>query len=66
VARSQDGELVWVPVDAGQPTAKVESVGGTDLTTDVGILRLDEYGRGRTGLTGIDPDRGRIASQWVW
>ncbi|MGB9226051.1 acyl-CoA dehydrogenase, partial [Mycobacterium sp.] len=55
-ARTQDGDLVWVPVDTGQPTAKVESVGGTDLTTDVGILRLDEYDASDR-LTGIDPDR---------
>lgn len=55
-ARTQDADLVWIPVDTGQPTAKVESVSGTDLTTDIGILRLDEYDASDR-LTGIDSDR---------
>jgi alkylation response protein AidB-like acyl-CoA dehydrogenase len=55
-ARTEDGDVVWVPVDTGQPTAKVESVSGTDLTTDIGILRLDEY-IASDRLTGIDPER---------
>ena len=60
-ARTEAGDLVWVPVDTGRPTAKVESVGGTDLTTDVGILRLDEYDASDR-LTGIDPDRAECVS----
>jgi 3-oxochol-4-en-24-oyl-CoA dehydrogenase len=60
-ARTEDGDLVWVPVDTGRATAKVESVAGTDLTTDVGILRLDEYDASDR-LTGIDPDRAECVS----
>ncbi len=57
-AATDDDEIVWVPVDTGQPTAKVESAAGTDLVSDVGILRLDEYGAADSDvLTGIDPDR---------
>ncbi|OBG38020.1 acyl-CoA dehydrogenase [Mycobacterium alsense] len=55
-ARAEDGGLVWVPVDTGAPTATVESASGTDLVSDVGILRLKEY-RAAEALTGIDPDR---------
>jgi 3-oxochol-4-en-24-oyl-CoA dehydrogenase len=57
-ARTQDGDVVWVPVDTGRPTATAESVGGTDLVTDVGILRLDEYDAAASDvLTGIDSER---------
>lgn len=55
-ARTDDGDVVWVPVEAGQSTATVESVSGTDLVADVGILRLDDYRAAET-LTGIHPDR---------
>ena len=57
-ARSQDGDVVWVLIDTGKPTATVESVNGTDLVADVGILRLAEYHAGEPDvLTGIDLDR---------
>ena len=57
-ARSHDGDVVWVPIDTGKPTATVESVHGTDLVADVGVLRLAEYRAGkRDVLTGIDLDR---------
>ena len=36
-ARTHDGGYVWVRVDTGAPTAKIESVQGSDLVTDVGI-----------------------------
>ena len=55
-ARTGDGEVVWVPVDTGKPTAAVESANGTDLVSDVGILRLDDYCADDV-LTGIDPER---------
>ncbi len=59
-ARTQDGDVVWVLVDAGKPTATVESVSGTDLVSDAGILRLAEYCLTDSEvLTGIDPDRAR-------
>jgi 3-oxochol-4-en-24-oyl-CoA dehydrogenase len=57
-ARVQGGDTIWVVVDTGQPTATVESVPGTDLVTDVGILRLAEYCADESDvLTGIDADR---------
>jgi alkylation response protein AidB-like acyl-CoA dehydrogenase len=57
-ARSQDGDVVWVLIDTGKPTATVESVNGTDLVADVGILRLAEYHAGEPDvLAGIDHDR---------
>jgi 3-oxochol-4-en-24-oyl-CoA dehydrogenase len=57
-ARVQDGGLVWVPVDTGKPAATVESLDGTDLVGDVGILRLADY-EASSGdvLDGIDPER---------
>jgi 3-oxochol-4-en-24-oyl-CoA dehydrogenase len=57
-ARTRDGDVVWVLIDTGKPTATVESVNGTDLVADVGILRLAEYHAGEPDvLTGIDVDR---------
>ncbi len=57
-ARTRDGGVVWVLVDTKNPTATVESVPGTDLVTDVGILRLAEYCAAESDvLIGIDPDR---------
>ena len=57
-ARTGDGDLVWVLVDAKKPTVAVESMHGTDLVTDVGILRLNEYGAAESDLlSGIDADR---------
>jgi alkylation response protein AidB-like acyl-CoA dehydrogenase len=57
-ARNQGGDVIWVLVDTGRPTATVESVHGTDLVTDVGIVRLAEHRAAESDvLTGIDPDR---------
>jgi alkylation response protein AidB-like acyl-CoA dehydrogenase len=57
-APTQDGDVVWVAVDTGKPTATVESVAGTDLAGDIGILRLAAYCAAEPHvLTGIDPDR---------
>ena len=71
-ARTEDGELVWALVDSKKPTAAVESIHGTDLVTDVGILRLNEYCAAESDvLTGIDADRaqyialGLVASMTV-
>ncbi len=62
-ARTQDGDVVWVSVDTGQPTAAVESVHGTDLVTDVGTLRLAEYCAAESDvLTGIEPDRAQCVA----
>ncbi|GLE52228.1 acyl-CoA dehydrogenase [Mycobacterium montefiorense] len=57
-ARADGGEIIWVPVDTGSPTAVVESVHGTDLVADAGTLRLTDHLADESGiLTGIDPDR---------
>ncbi|BBX64361.1 acyl-CoA dehydrogenase [Mycobacterium saskatchewanense] len=57
-ARTEDNEVAWVLIDTGNPAATVESVDGTDLVTDVGILRLTHYRAPDSDvLTGIDPDR---------
>jgi 3-oxochol-4-en-24-oyl-CoA dehydrogenase len=57
-AQTRDGDLVWVLVDAKKPTATVESVHGTDLVTDLGILRLADYCAAESDvLVGIDTDR---------
>ena len=69
---AQDGGVVWLPVDTGKSTATVESVHGTDLVSDVGILRLAEHCVADSDmLTGVDPDRaeciavGLVASTMV-
>jgi alkylation response protein AidB-like acyl-CoA dehydrogenase len=57
-ARTEGGDVVWVPVDTDQSTATAEAVAGTDLVTDVGILRLADHRAAETdALTGIDSDR---------
>ncbi|MCV7103613.1 acyl-CoA dehydrogenase [Mycobacterium palustre] len=57
-ARTPGDDLVWVLVETGRPTATVESVFGTDLVTDVGTLRLDEYRATESEvLVGIDAER---------
>ena len=57
-ARTRGGDVIWVLVDTEQPNATVESVHGTDLVTDIGILRLAEYCAAESDvLTAIDPDR---------
>jgi 3-oxochol-4-en-24-oyl-CoA dehydrogenase len=57
-AQTEGGDLVWVLVDAKKPTATVESVPGTDLVTDLGILRLADHCAAESDvLVGIDPDR---------
>jgi alkylation response protein AidB-like acyl-CoA dehydrogenase len=55
-ARCPDGDLRWFVVDTTAATVVVEAQRGTDLTTDVGILRLDGHPV-RTQLTGIDSER---------
>jgi alkylation response protein AidB-like acyl-CoA dehydrogenase len=57
-AHTQDGDVIWVPVDTGKSTVTVASVHGTDLVCDIGILRLAEHRVAESDvLTGIDPDR---------
>ena len=57
-ARTPAGDVLWMSVDTGKPTATVESVQGTDLVSDAGILRLADYSAPDSDvLTGIDPER---------
>lgn len=59
-APTQDGDVVWVPVDAQKPAVAIEPVSGTDLVADAGSLRLDDYAATDSEvLTGIDPERAR-------
>ncbi len=55
-ARTEGDDIVWALIDAEKPAASVESVTGTDLVGDAGILRLTDYAA-RDVLTGIDADR---------
>lgn len=56
--RAEGEEVVWVLVDTERPTAAVHSVSGTDLVSDVGILRLEEYHAAESELlVGIDAER---------
>lgn len=62
-ARTEAGDVVWIVVDTAKPTAAVESVSGTDLVTDVGIVRLTDYHVAESDtLTGIDPDRAQCVA----
>lgn len=62
-ARTEDDAVIWVVVDTEKPTATTEPINGTDLVSDVGILRLDGYPAARPEvLTGIDPDRARCVT----
>lgn len=61
-ARTGDDGLVWVLVDTENPAAAVESVPGTDLVTDVGILRLNDYRSESPALAGIDADRAQCVA----
>lgn len=62
-ARTPDDNVIWVPVDTEKDAATVEPVSGTDLVTDAGILRLDDYcATDADVLVGIDPDRARCVT----
>ncbi|CQD03134.1 acyl-CoA dehydrogenase [Mycobacterium lentiflavum] len=57
-ARSDGGDVVWAVVRKENPTATIESVSGTDLVTDIGIMRLADHPVAESDvLTGIDSDR---------
>jgi 3-oxochol-4-en-24-oyl-CoA dehydrogenase len=56
VAAIAGDEVIWVPVDTEQSSVTVESVPGTDLVADVGIVRLTDYGADGV-LAGIESER---------
>ncbi|MEE6136033.1 acyl-CoA dehydrogenase [Mycobacterium sp. 050128] len=57
-ARTDGDDVVWAVVRKENSTTTIESVTGTDLVTDIGIVRLADYPVAEPDvLTGIDPDR---------
>jgi alkylation response protein AidB-like acyl-CoA dehydrogenase len=62
-ASTPDGETVWLALDNEKAELRVEPQNGTDLTVDVGTLRLDGHEISDTVvLTGFDGDRARCAA----
>lgn len=62
VAATSDDGMLWFVADPAVAGATVEARTGTDLTTDVALLRLDRYRvTAAECLTGIDGDRARCA-----
>ncbi|SBS76042.1 Acyl-CoA dehydrogenase domain-containing protein [uncultured Mycobacterium sp.] len=57
-ARGEDGADLWFALDAGSAGIVVEQQRGTDLSTDIGMLTLDDY-PADVVVTGIDPARAR-------
>ena len=56
-ARRDDGATLWFVVDPDIASASVQARNGTDLTTDVGILHLDNHNvPDALVLNGIDDD----------
>ena len=57
-ARDEDGADLWFALDVRSAGIVVEQQRGTDLSTDVGILTLDDY-PAASAITGIDTERAR-------
>lgn len=57
-ASDEHGATMWFALDARSPGVVVEPQRGTDLTTDVGVLTLDDYAV-EDAVTGIDVARAR-------
>ena len=58
VAASADDGLVWFTVEPSHPGVDVEVLNGTDKTTDVGLLRLNDYVcESGSLLSGVDAER---------
>ncbi|WP_205875732.1 acyl-CoA dehydrogenase [Mycobacterium camsae] len=55
-AGTPDDDIVWVLIDPENGSAATENEDGTDIVTDIGRLRLKDYGAADV-LTGIEPDR---------
>jgi 3-oxochol-4-en-24-oyl-CoA dehydrogenase len=60
-AHTDGGDVVWLRVDTGADTVTIAPVEGTDLVTDVGVVRLADH-RAPQELTGIDSDRAACVS----
>lgn len=62
-ANTDDDASVWLVVDTSAPTVTVDAARGTDLTTDVGVLRLDDHPVSEsTALRGLDGERARCVA----
>jgi alkylation response protein AidB-like acyl-CoA dehydrogenase len=62
-ASTPGGETVWFALDSEQSTLRIEPHHGTDLTVDVGTLRLDDHAISDTFvLAGFDDDRARCVA----
>jgi len=57
-AHDENGAELWFALDAGSAGIVVEQQRGTDLSTDVGVLSLDNYSAD-AAVTGIDSERAR-------
>lgn len=55
-ADADDGRTLWLVVDTAQPSVTVETVAGTDLLTDLGVIRLADH-HVTEALDGIDGER---------
>lgn len=57
-ARGEDGADLWFTLDVGSAGIAIEQQRGTDLTTDIGVLTLDDHPVD-AAVTGIDTERAR-------
>ena len=58
VAASADDGTVWFTLEGSHPGVGIEALNSTDKTTDVGVLRLNDYVcESDSLLTGIDDER---------
>lgn len=57
-ARDEDGADLWFTLDVGSAGIAIEQQRGTDLTTDIGVVTLDDHPVD-AAVTGIDTERAR-------
>lgn len=57
-ARGEDGADLWFALNVGSAGIAIEQLRGTDLTTDIGVLTLDDHPVD-AAVTGIDTERAR-------
>ncbi|BBY64079.1 acyl-CoA dehydrogenase [Mycolicibacterium helvum] len=57
-ARGEDGTDLWFALTVGSAAIVVEQQRGTDLSTDIGVLTLDNH-PADAAVTGIDTERAR-------
>ncbi|NTY62774.1 acyl-CoA dehydrogenase [Mycolicibacterium sphagni] len=57
-SRGEDGADLWFALTVGSAGIVIEQQRGTDLTTDIGVLTLDDH-PADAAVTGIDTERAR-------